>query len=131
MTTAILGDCMEVMKNYPDKYFDLAVVDPPYGININMNMGLRKGKRKRHNKKNWDSCTPDAEYFDELIRVSENQIVWGGQYMCDKLPVCGGWIFWDKLTPAELSFSDGELAWTSFDCALKKVTIRNTGGGCH
>lgn len=71
-------DCMQGMKQFPDKYFDLAIVDPPYGININMNIGLRKGKRKRHMQKQWDICTPDDSYFEELFRVSKNQIIWGG-----------------------------------------------------
>ena len=71
-------DCMEGMKQFPDKYFELAIVDPPYGINVNMNMGLRKGQRKKREQKNWDSAIPTADYFKELFRVSQNQIIWGG-----------------------------------------------------
>jgi site-specific DNA-methyltransferase (adenine-specific) len=74
-------DCIEVMKRYPDKYFDLAVVDPPYGININMNMGIRKGQKKRHDDKDWDNEIPEDIYFKELFRVSKNQIIWGGQLL--------------------------------------------------
>jgi len=74
-------DCMEGMKNTPDNYYDLAVVDPPYGININPNMGRRKGQKKRHNEINWDNEIPPQEYFDELFRVSKNQIIWGGELL--------------------------------------------------
>lgn len=70
-------DCMDGMKEYPDKYFDLAVVDPPYGININMNIGLKKGQKKKRQQKDWDKSVPDDEYFRELFRVSQQQIIWG------------------------------------------------------
>ena len=75
--TITCEDNMELMARYPDKHFDLAIVDPPYGISINMNMGLRKGKKKNHTVKKWDDATPTQEYFDELKRVSKNQIIWG------------------------------------------------------
>lgn len=72
-------DCMEGMKQFPDKYFDLAIVDPPYGININNNIGRRKGdKKSNYPKAYWDNATPDKSYFDELFRISKNQIIWGG-----------------------------------------------------
>lgn len=71
-------DCLEAMREFPDKFWSLAVVDPPYGININMNMGRRKGEAKKHDEKAWDNSIPNDEYFKELFRVSENQIVWGG-----------------------------------------------------
>lgn len=71
-------DCMEGMKQFPDKYFELAIVDPPYGIKINMNMGRRRGMAKVHADKSWDDGIPSQEYFDELFRVSQNQIIWGG-----------------------------------------------------
>lgn len=70
-------DCMQGMKEFPDNYFDLAIVDPPYGINVNMNMGLKKGQAKKHTKKDWDKSIPDDSYFKELFRVSKNQIIWG------------------------------------------------------
>jgi site-specific DNA-methyltransferase (adenine-specific) len=69
---------MEAMKKFPDKFADLAICDPPYGISINMNMGRRAGKAKAHDSKNWDSNIPEEKYFDELFRVSKNQIIWGG-----------------------------------------------------
>ena len=121
-------DCIEVMKRYPDKYFDLAVVDPPYGINVNMNAGRKKDtKSKKRTVKKWDTETPTAEYWEELFRVSKNQIVWGANYMTEYLPTKMGWIFWDKCVAAGCSFSDGELAWSSFDKALKKAVIPYSG----
>ena len=79
-------DCMEGMKDIPDKYFELAIVDPPYGININHNMGRRKGdKRSSYKKVTWDSEPPTAEYFEELFRVSKNQIIWGANYILNEI----------------------------------------------
>lgn len=121
------GDCMDVLRASADNEYDLAIVDPPYGIDINMNMGLKKGIRKRHKDKKWDSAIPDKEYFDELFRVSKNQIIWGGNYF--PLPPTKHFIFWDKLVAEGLSFSDGEMAWTSFDRAIRKFTLRNNLGG--
>ena len=72
---------MEYMATVPDKYFDLCVCDPPYGIGINPNMGLKKGQKKRHKSISWDDYAPDDRYFVELFRVSENQIIWGGQLL--------------------------------------------------
>jgi len=121
----ILGDCMEVMLSYPDNYFDLAIVDPPYGISINMNMGRRKGAEKVFVDKKWDESPPDEEYFSELFRVSKNQIIWGGNYF--PLPLTKSWIFWDKDVPLGVSFADGELAWTSFDKTLVKANLPYSG----
>lgn len=123
--TALNIDCMEYMRGLPDKEFDLAIVDPPYGIEINMNMGRRAGKRKMHQEKKWDNQIPEDEYFEELFRVSSNQIIWGGNYF--PLPLTKSWIFWDKLVPHGVSFADGELAWTSFDKTLVKITVQYTG----
>lgn len=118
-------DCMEYMATQPDGAFDLAIVDPPYGIDAG-NMQMGKGKNKQWAKcKNWDKMPPPANYFDEVRRVSKNQIIWGGNYF--KLPLTGGWIFWDKDRGKDVSFSDGELAWTSFLSVLKKVVIRYDG----
>lgn len=121
------ADCMEIMKQYPDKYFDLAIVDPPYGIDINPNMGIKKGQKKRHEKINWDNEIPPQEYFDELFRISKNQIIWGGNYF--PLPPTKHFIFWDKMNPEGLSFSDGEMAWTSFNKAIRKWSRRNAIDG--
>jgi site-specific DNA-methyltransferase (adenine-specific) len=121
----ITNECnMLLMARYPDNYFDLAIVDPPYGIDLaNMNMGIgntpkaSKAKNRKWKAKDWDSATPTKEYFDELFRVSKNQIIWGGNYF--NLPPCKKFIMWDKEIPAGLSFSDCEMAWTSFSGANK------------
>ena len=111
-------DCIEVMKRYEDKFFDLAVVDPPYGIGANK-MQLGNGKRKIYRGKNdWDNSIPTAEYWEQLFRVSKNQIVWGGNYMTEHLKPTSSWLFWDKGT-GDNDFADGELAWTSFNKALR------------
>jgi len=115
---------MALMARYPDKYFELAVVDPPYGIDLaNMNMGVGKSKKasKIQNRKwaakDWDKATPKENYFIELFRISKNQIIWGGNYF-NLLP-CKHYIIWDKEMPKGLSFADCEMAWTSFDKAPK------------
>jgi site-specific DNA-methyltransferase (adenine-specific) len=117
-------DNMLLMARYTDNYFDLAIVDPPYGIDLaNMNMGIgntpkaSKAKNRKWKAKDWDSATPTKEYFDELFRVSKNQIIWGGNYF--DLPPCKKFIMWDKEIPNGLSFSDCEMAWTSFSGANK------------
>jgi site-specific DNA-methyltransferase (adenine-specific) len=118
-------DCIEYMQQFPNNYFELAIVDPPYGININVNMGRRKGKRKNHENKNWDNEIPNVDYFNQLFRVSQNQIIWGGNYF--PLALTKSWIFWDKDIPEGVSFADGELAWTSFDKTLVKAKIKYSG----
>lgn len=105
-------DNMELMKRYPDNYFDLAIVDPPYGIDAGK-MTMGSGKHNFSKGKDWDSSIPTEEYFKELFRVSKNQIIWGGNYF--PLPLNNNWIIWDKLNP-NLSFSEAELAW----CSLNK-----------
>jgi len=117
-------DNMELMAKYPDNYFDLAIVDPPYGIDIaNMNMGIgntpkaSKAKNRKWKAKDWDNAIPSDEYFKELFRVSKNQIIWGGNYF--NLGICNKFIIWDKEIPEGLSFSDCEYAWTSFNGANK------------
>lgn len=117
-------DNMELMARYPDKYFDLAIVDPPYGIDLaNMNMGAGKKPKHSRNKsrgfknKNWDKNVPSLDYFNELKRVSLNQIIWGGNYF--PLGVCYGFCIWDKGSPEGMSFSDCEFAWHSFKTVAK------------
>ena len=118
-------DCMVGMAEFPDKFFDLAIVDPPYGIGESR--GKFRGRKGQGHRvlprKEWDNKTPEKEYFDELLRISKNQIIWGGDYFTDKLPVSRCWIYWDKLMGGD--FSDGELAWTSFDAVLRKFTKCN------
>jgi site-specific DNA-methyltransferase (adenine-specific) len=116
---------MEYLATCEDNAFELAIVDPPYGIDINMNMGRKKGQLKKHDVKGWDKTIPSEEYFKTLFRVSANQIVWGGNYF--PLPLTKSWIFWDKDVPDGVSFADGELAWTSYDKTLVKAKVTYTG----
>jgi site-specific DNA-methyltransferase (adenine-specific) len=115
-------DNMLLMSRYPDKYFDLAIVDPPYGININVNMGRRKGDKKSNYHKFFgnDLSIPDALYFEQLFRVSKNQIIWGGNYMTDYLFPSSCWLLWDKGFSEEVTFAQFEMAWTSFKTSAKK-----------
>jgi len=125
MNKVYLMDCMEYLKDCKDNQFQLSIVDPPYGIDINMNMGRKKGQPKAHDKKEWDKSIPDEKYFNELFRTSEHQIIWGGNYF--PLPLVRGWIFWDKNVPTGVSFADGELAWSNFDTVLRKCFIPYSG----
>lgn len=148
-------DCIDYMKNIPDEFFNLAIVDPPYGINApNMSMGTHKtrkgdgypgesvaqrikkgrlnsGSGKLKNRAlntmscDWDFNPPTEAYFNELFRVSKNQIIWGGNYF--NLPPSRCIICWDKLQPWE-NFSQFELAWTSFDKPAALFRYSNTGG---
>lgn len=113
-------DCMEGMKEYSDNYFELAIVDPPYGIKINKQSlgeggGVYRGK-KTYKRGNWDNKVPDKEYFDELMRVSKNQIIWGGNYYNLGKTTC--YLVWDKNNGGS-DFADAELAWTSFSSPVR------------
>ena len=114
-------DCLLYMKQCEDKQFDLAIVDPPYGIDAG-NMQMGNNTKKKWTKKDWDKNTPTKEYFDELFRISKNQIVWGGNYF--DLPPSKCWVVWDK-NNGESDFADGEMAWTSFNkpMRIKKLHI--------
>ena len=107
-------DCMDLLRRTPDKFYQLAIIDPPYGINISSNP-----IRQKHKKKNWDSEIPNKEYFDELFRVSENQIIWGGNYFIDYLNNTQCFIIWDKKQPENFSLAMCELAWTSMQSPAK------------
>jgi site-specific DNA-methyltransferase (adenine-specific) len=123
-------DCLQAMKAMQDKQFDLAIVDPPYGIDIAdklANGWVSKAGGTKHTAKDWDKYTPTQEYWDELFRVSKNQIVWGGNYFMSKIKrdsPC--WIFWDKNNGDSL-FADGEMAWTSFDTPVRIAKIHWCG----
>lgn len=120
-------DCMEAMRQMPDKCFDLAVVDPPYGLPKDSSNGRGKLKNRAFNRGNistWDEA-PKMEYFGELFRVSKNQIIFGGNYFA--LPPCRGFIVWDKLQPWE-NFSRCEYAWTSFNTPSKLFAFDNRTG---
>ena len=117
-------DNMALMARYEDNHFDLAIVDPPYGIGAggtNFKNGTSKSKTIDFRENDWDKNIPPAEYWEQLFRVSKNQIVWGGNYMTEYLPPKSCWLFWDKGT-GDNSYADGELAWTSFDGAMRKIT---------
>ncbi len=109
-------DCMELMARYSDKHFDLAIVDPPYGINISGNP-----VRQAHAKKNWDSKVPNEDYFEELKRVSKSQIIWGGNYY--NLPPTQNYIVWDKKQPHDFSLAMCELAWCSIQKPIKMFSL--------
>jgi site-specific DNA-methyltransferase (adenine-specific) len=132
-------DCMEYMATLKDNSFDLAVVDPPYGM---IGLGAKKGGKnflqksmgKMQNRAfnrgalgHWD-ISPNQEYFDQLLRVSKHQIIWGGQYFTDKLPASREWITWDKCQPWQ-NFSQVELAWTSFKGTTKLFKYDNRYSG--
>ncbi|NCD13414.1 MAG: site-specific DNA-methyltransferase [Epsilonproteobacteria bacterium] len=111
-------DCVQGLKRFADNYFDLAIVDPPYGIGAENHAGNADNGWKQWDKKSWDNAIPDKEYFDQLFRVSKNQIIWGGNYFANLLPNSQGWIFWDK-GQRDFSLADGELCWTSFKKSLR------------
>ena len=129
-STYINCDCMQGMKEFPDKYFDLAIVDPPYGIGENGDKNhtrckLAKAKDYKAFSGN-DLKPPDKEYFDELFRVSKKQIIWGANHFISKIPYDSScWIVWDKDNTGD--FADCELAWTSFDSAVRKFKYRWNG----
>lgn len=107
-------DCMEYLATLEDNAFELAIVDPPYGININSSgrLGHYGGKGKK-----WDENTPKEDYFTELRRVSKDQIIWGGNYF--EMPATRCFLIWDKQQPANVSFASCEYAWTSFNQSAK------------
>lgn len=111
------------MREFPDKYFELAIVDPPYGIDINTSGRLVSEKGLEY--KDWDKQVPDSPYFIELKRVSNNQIIWGGNYF--DLPPTKCFLIWDKQQPEGVSFASCELAWTSFDSTAKTFYKRPQG----
>ena len=127
-------DCMELLKQTPDNYYSLALVDPPYGINMDNSKKRTKPSRPnsytkyadfRYHETNWDNERPTAEYFEQLFRVSKEQVIFGANYFCEYLPSGKGWLFWNKLNGLDNCFSDGEFAFTSkgiqskyFECSV-------------
>jgi site-specific DNA-methyltransferase (adenine-specific) len=123
-------DCMLALKEFKDNQFDLAIVDPPYGVNVTK-MTLGNGKNKIYRGENeWDNKIPKKEYWDNLFRVSKNQIVWGANYMTTFLFPSMGWVYWDKGT-GKNDFSDGELAFTSFKRALRSYKVSWVGANAN
>lgn len=112
---------MDVMREFPDKHFDLAIVDPPYGIGAGLyqywDSNLGRPAASNTEKKKWDTVPPGPKYFAELFRVSVRQIVWGGNYFL--LPTTRNWIAWDKNQPEDASFGMFEMAWASWDGSPK------------
>jgi len=148
LSEAFNSDCIEGMKQYPDKHFDLAIVDPPYGINVitgrSFGDPLRKDGTIRHGvdkrngakivrrassytKKDWDKVPPNKTYFKELMRVSKNQIIWGANHFISKIPYDSpAWIIWDKVNGSN-DFADCEMAWTSFKKATRLFSFMWNG----
>lgn len=131
-----LEDCVKALKRFNDNHFDLAIVDPPYGIDItkqfeNANKVGTKSMFKQTKgivKKDWDAEIPTAEYFDELKRVSKNQIIWGGNYFLDYLGNTKCMLVWDKMNGGN-NMADAELAWTSFDKAVRMFRMHHFSRG--
>ena len=137
-----LMDCMDYMRGFPDKFFELAVVDFPYGIKQDGRKNHTRGKgtgfagskskgvvsaKDYRNNAKYDSSAPDVQYFNEVIRVSKNQIFWGANHFINRMPYnSSAWIVWDKMN-GESDFADCELAWTSFNCAVRKFQFKWNG----
>ena len=121
-------DNMALMERYPDNYFDLAIVDPEYGIGISNNP-----IRQKHKKKSWDNTIPKEEYFKELFRVSKNQIIWGGNYFIDYLNNTQCFIIWDKKQPENFSLAMCEFAWCSIQSPAKifRYSVLNEKNKIH
>ena len=117
---------MDLMALYPDKYFDLAIVDPPYGIGQNWRKD-RASQFYKHRPQYKNDSIPGEEYFHELFRVSANQIIWGGNYYTRFLPPTGAWLFWDKKRSDKTFCAQGELAWTSLHISLKIIPLKWNG----
>ena len=128
MLTITNEDNMELMARYPDNYFDLAIVDPPYGIGISSNP-----VRQQHKKKNWDNKIPLEKYFNELKRVSKNYIIWGGNYFIDYLNNSQGFIIWDKKQPENFSLAMAEFAYSSIQSPAKifRYSVLTEQGKIH
>jgi site-specific DNA-methyltransferase (adenine-specific) len=118
-------DNMELMARYPDNYFDLAIVDPPYGLGDSVVNSGGRFKKYHNDNGNWDTAIPSNEYFKELFRVSKNQIIWGGNYF--ELPKNKCFVIWDKQQPEDVSFAMCEYAWASFD-KVSKIFKKRTQG---
>lgn len=134
LNRVLLADCLDVMKTMPDKAYDLAICDPPYGIDRGEKYGNEGNHWKQYTKKDWDAERPKLEYWEQLFRVTKNQIIWGGNYFTEFLPPSMGWIFWDK--GQRIAMSDGELAFSSFERALRVYVLNRCkipahGGSIH
>lgn len=126
----ICADCLDIIKNWPDKCVNLCLTDPPYGISADKgSIGYGCTDSRRYEGE-WDKTTPDKICFDEILRASKTTVIWGGNYFTDKLPVGTHWLVWDKVADIQFDnpFSDCELAWTSSNrSSIKKKTIIQQG----
>ena len=123
------GDCLELMKEMPDKSIDLIVTDPPYGKKADKGTnGFGTSKNRRY-QGGWDNQRPDKQVFDEMFRISKNLIIFGANYFCDMLPFSNHWIFWDKKGDISFKnpFADGELIYTTFTSPIKRVVFKQQG----
>ena len=137
MLTITNEDNMELMARYPNKHFQLAIVDPPYGIGEDGRKGVRTNpsrpnsynRKPKYTAKNWDSSAPKKEYFNELIRVSKNVIIWGANHFIENIPNQNSpcWIVWDKKNEGT-DFADCELAWSNMKTTIRKYTIHKFEG---
>lgn len=119
---------MEYMAGLPDKAFDLAIVDPPFGIG---KFWMKDTKTYKYGKEtNWNAAIPSSEYFKELFRISSDQIIWGGNYFTEFLPPVNSWLIWDKVVPAAVKFSQATMAWTSLKTATRIKRIQWSGAIC-
>jgi len=139
LDTCYLGDCLDIMQDMPDKCIDLVLTDPPYGIGEcgakNHSRGVPFGGKakakpnavivesEKYTPKEWDFEKPNKIYFDEILRISKNQIIFGGNYFADMLPASSCWLVWDK-DNGDNDFADCELCWTSFKSAVRKFKFR-------
>jgi len=117
-------DCLDFMKEMEDKSVDLVLTDPPYGINADLSAHKSGGKCGwvDYGRSEWDKERPSRHYFEEMLRVTQRQIIWGGNYFTDYLYPTMGWLVWDK-GQRNFSLADGELAWTSFNKAMRIYTV--------
>lgn len=124
-------DCMTALRDMPDKEYDLAIVDPPYGIGVNHSMGRRHGdKASDFAPCTWDKEAPSEAYFRELFRVSKNQIIWGANHFIERMPISSScWIVWDKMFSEDVSFASFEMAWTSFKKPAKRIVMSSQQPG--
>lgn len=131
LNSFICGDCMDYLPYFPDKYFELAIVDPPYGIGQDGSKNHTRGKLAKpkdyRGYMGWDLQSPNKVYFDELLRISKNQIIWGANHFISKIPYDSScWIVWDKRNDTT-DFADCELAYTSFKSAVRVFRFKWNG----
>ena len=121
MTSEVFNtDCLEYMRTLPDKAFQLAIADPPYGIDIQTSGTFLKKMNAGHD--DWDASAPDKEWFDELQRVCDHFILWGANHYIDRIPICSkAWVIWDKQIPEAMSFAMCEMALTNFNTKTAKI----------